>query len=85
MKNNKRYKTEKLIFAAYLVANNKAELVGVEPTGIGRQVRFILSYEPTDIERAEFFSGKGRVSALKLSHALNNLKSAAYESLGVGI
>jgi len=73
------YRTEKLIFAAYLIAAGKATLTGAETIPHGKNVIFILSREPTDEDITEFFSGEARVSALRYAEAINTLKSVAYE------
>lgn len=73
------YETEKLTFAAYLIASERAELVGARPIGKGRAVAFILSKSPTLKEVTCFFNGAGTVSALRFAEAINNLKSVAYE------
>ena len=74
------YRTEKLTFAAYLIAANKAELVGTEPSGNGRNVLFLLSIRPSDDDITRFFNGNATVSALRYSETMNTLKSAAYEA-----
>ena len=74
------YRTEKLTFAAYLIAANKSELAGTEPSGNGKNVLFLLSRPPTDDDVTRFFSGGATVSALRYSEAINTLKSAAYEA-----
>lgn len=79
------YKSEKLTFCAYLVASGKSQLVGTEPTGIGRQVTFLLSNEPSAIEISAFFNGSATVSALHYAEALSTLKSAAYEGRRIGV
>ena len=73
------YETEKLTFAAYLIASNRAELLGARPMGKGRAVAFILSNTPTPEDVTCFFNGAGTVSALRFAEAINNLKSVAYE------
>jgi len=73
------YRTEKLTFAAYLIASGKAELVATEPTKGSKNVLFVLSHSPTRDEITGFFSGTATVSALRYSEAMNTLKSAAYE------
>jgi hypothetical protein len=77
---SKQYITEKLTFAAYLIAANKTELAGTEPSGNGRNVLFLLSKPPTDDDVTQFFSGSATVSALRFSEAINTLKSVAYET-----
>ncbi len=76
---SRSYRTEKLIFAAYLIALDKAELVGVEPSGIGKNVTFVLSNSPTDEDLAGFFNGAGLVSALRFAESINALKGASHE------
>jgi hypothetical protein len=73
------YETEKLTFAAYLIASDRAELLGARPMGKGRAVAFILSNAPTPDDVTCFFNGAGTVSALRFAEAINNLKSIAYE------
>jgi hypothetical protein len=75
----KAYKTEKLTFAAYLIASGKAQLVGTERYGSGTNVLFVLSEVPTEFELTEFFNGSAQVSALRFSEAMNTLKSIAHE------
>lgn len=73
------YETEKLTFAAYLIASDRAELLDARPIGKGRAVAFILSKAPTPDDVTCFFNGAGSVSALRFAEAINNLKSVAYE------
>ncbi|GEM_PF-3114128 len=73
------YRTEKLTFAAYLVAAGKAELVGCEPNGYNRNVVFVLSTTPTENDLTGYFNGNATVSALGYAEAINTLKSVAYE------
>ena len=80
MKNRITYKTEKLTFAAYLIATNKCGLAGTEPTPGSRNVTFILSRHPSDEEIAAFFTGSGQVSALRYSEVISSLKGVAYEA-----
>jgi hypothetical protein len=75
----KAYKTEKLTFAAYLIASGKAQLVGTERNGSATNVFFMLSEAPTESELTEFFNGCAQVSALRFSEAMNTLKSIAHE------
>lgn len=77
---NRPYRTEKLTFAAYLIASNKAELVGAEPIAGRRSVIFTLSCPPSREEMTHFFNGTATVSALSYAEAINTLKSAAYET-----
>ena len=77
---NKHYKTEKLTFAAYLIASGKADLVGTEPIPGSRNVTFLLSRHPSDGEISAFFTGSGQVSALRYSEVINSLKGVAYEA-----
>ena len=77
--NQEVYRTEKLTFAAYLIASGKAQLVGTEPHETGRNVIFLLSPEPDDEDVTGFFSGNAGVSALRYSEAMNTLKSVVYE------
>ena len=74
------YKTEKLTFAAYLIASGKAELVGTESTPGSRNVTFVLSKRPSDEDISAFFTGSGQVSALRFSEVINSLKGVAYEA-----
>ena len=76
---NQQYRTEKLTFAAYLVASGKAQLAGTEPNEGKSNVLFLLSQHPTQSDVTDFFSGSATVSALRYSEAINTLKSAAYE------
>ena len=78
--NANTYKTEKLTFAAYLIATGKAELVGTEPTPGSRQVTFVLSKHPSDEDISAFFTGSGKVSALRFSEVINSLKGVAHET-----
>ncbi|MCX6834943.1 MAG: hypothetical protein NTW07_07390 [candidate division Zixibacteria bacterium] len=73
------YQTEKLTFAAYLIATDRAELLGAQPIAKGRAVAFLLSKSPTPDDVTSFFNGSGVVSALRFAEAINNLKSVAYE------
>ena len=73
------YETEKLTFAAYLIASERAELLGARPIGKGRAVAFILTNAPSPDDVTCFFNGAGTVSALHFAEAMNNLKSAAFE------
>jgi hypothetical protein len=75
-----QYKTEKLIFAAYLIAADRAKLIGTTPNGDGRTVTFRLTNPPTDEDIAAFFNGSAQVSALRFAEALNTLKGIAYEA-----
>ncbi len=77
---NQTYQTEKLTFAAYLIASNKADLIGTQSSGTAKNVIFVLSATPTENDTMQFFNGTGTVSALRYSEALNTLKSAAYEA-----
>ena len=77
---HKPYRTEKLTFAAYLVATGKAGLQGTEPNGQSKNVLFVLSHEPSQDEITAFFSGAAQVSALRFAEAISTLKSAAYEA-----
>ena len=74
------YRTEKLTFASYLIAAGKAELVGTEPIGNGRNVLFVLSMEPSQNDLAGFFGGAATVSALRYSETMNTLKGMAHEA-----
>ena len=76
----KTYRTSKLVFAAYLVATDKAKLIGVEPVPNGGNVAFVLSPEPTESDVSDFFGGDGTVSARKYSESLATLKGAAHEA-----
>lgn len=80
MKGNSNYKTEKLTFAAYLIASGKCELVGTEPTTGSSKVIFLLSKQPSDEDVSAFFTGSGQVSALRYSEVINSLKGVAYEA-----
>jgi len=73
------YETEKLTFAAYLIATEKAELIGARPVGKGKTVTFLLSRIPSNEDVSSFFNGAGTVLALRFAEAINNLKSVAYE------
>ena len=73
------YQTEKLTFAAYLIASDRAELLGAQPIGKGKAVAFTLSQAPSSDEITAFFNGSGTVSALRFAEAMNTLKSVAYE------
>jgi hypothetical protein len=73
------YETEKLTFAAYLIATNRAELLGARPMGKGKAVAFVLSKVPSDSDVTAYFNGAGTVSALRFAEAINTLKSVAYE------
>jgi hypothetical protein len=75
----KGYQTEKLTFAAYLIASGKAQLVGTERHGSATNVLFVLSQAPTESELTGFFNGSAQVSALRYSETMNTLKSVAYE------
>lgn len=75
-----RYTTEKLVFAAYLIAAGKSELAGTTPNGDRRTVIFRLTNPPTDEDIAAFFNGSAQVSALRYAEALNTLKGIAYEA-----
>ncbi len=77
---NTTYKTEKLTFAAYLIASGKVDLVGTEPTPSSRNVTFVLSKRPSDEDISGFFTGSGQVSALRYSEVINSLKGVAYEA-----
>jgi len=77
---NTHYKTEKLTFAAYLIASGKTELVGTEPTPGSRNVTFVLSREPSDEEISGYFNGSAQVSALRYSETISSLKGIAFES-----
>ena len=80
MKSNPAYKTEKLTFAAYLIASGKCDLVGTEPTPGSHNVTFLLSKHPSDNDVSAFFTGSGQVSALRYSEVINSLKGVAYEA-----
>jgi len=80
MNENSPYKTEKLTFAAYLIASGKCELVGTEPTPGSRNATFLLSKQPSDEDVSAFFTGSGQVSALRYSEVINSLKGVAYEA-----
>jgi len=73
------YQTEKLTFAAYLIASNRAELIGTQPNGRSRNVCFLLSSAPTDEEITAFFNGTAQVSALRYAETIGTLKAVAYE------
>ncbi len=73
------YETEKLTFAAYLLAAEKSELLGVRPVGRGKAVAFVLSQSPSTDDVTAFFSGAGAVSALRYAETINTLKSVAHE------
>jgi hypothetical protein len=74
------YETEKLTFAAYIVASGKARFISTSPVPGSKIVSFILSNPPADGDVDNFFSGKAMVSAIKFAAALNTLKSAAFEA-----
>jgi len=76
-----RYRTEKLTFAAYLIASGKARLMRTEPTGLGRQVSFVLDAIPSAEDIGNFFNGCATISAIRYAEALNLLKSAAHEGV----
>jgi len=73
------YETEKLTFAAFLIASNRADLIGARPATRGKDVLFILSKSPSNKDITDFFNSAGQVSALRYSEVINNLKSVAYE------
>jgi len=73
------YETEKLTFAAYLIASKRCDFVGVKPIQGTRNVVFILSAPPLNDDITGFFNGSATVSALRLAETLSTLKSAAYE------
>jgi len=73
------YETEKLTFAAYLIATNRAELIGARPIGRGKAVTFLLSKSPSNEDVTSFFNGAGTVSAIRFAESINSLKSVAYE------
>ena len=73
------YETEKLIFAAYLIASDRADLIGARPASRGKDILFILSKSPSPEDITSFFNGAGTVSALRYAEVINNLKSVAYE------
>jgi len=75
----KAYRTEKLTFAAYLIASGKAQLMGTERHSSATNVLFVLSQAPSETDLTGFFSGTGQVSALRYSEAMNTLKSIAHE------
>lgn len=75
------YETEKLTFAAFLIASDRADLLSAHPIGRGRAVAFILTKAPSPEDVTCFFSGSGTVSALRFAEAMNNLKSVAFEVL----
>ncbi len=79
--NESHYQTEKLIFAAYMIAAGKAELVGTHPLKRGKGVFFVLSTPPSSEDLTTFFNGSAFVSALKFAETINSLKSVAYEVL----
>lgn len=72
--------TEKLTFAAYLIASGKSELVGTEPIPGSRNVAFVLSEAPTQEDLKGFFAGTAQVSALRFSEVINSLKGVSYEA-----
>jgi len=76
---NRLYETEKLTFAAYLLASGKSELKEARPVLRSNIVLFVLSPPPSNEDITNFFNGTGQVSALKFSETMNTLKSAAYE------
>ena len=80
-KSQSPYETEKLIFAAYMVAAGKAELIGTYPLDKGKNVVFILSNAPSSDDVTAFFTGSAFVSALRFAETINTLKSVAYEVL----
>ncbi|MEW5794851.1 MAG: hypothetical protein AB1772_00690 [Candidatus Zixiibacteriota bacterium] len=73
------YQTEKLTFAAFLIASGRAELIGIQPIGHSKNVSFLLSSTPTDEEITAFFSGTAQVSALRYAECIGTLKAVAYE------
>ncbi len=77
--NSRAYSTEKLTFAAYLIATDRAKLLGTNRAGAGRKVAFLLSQEPLPEEVTAFFNGSATVSALRFAEAINTLKGAAFE------
>ncbi len=79
--NESHYQTEKLIFAAYMIAADKAELVGAYPLKRGKGVIFVLSAPPSSEDLTMFFNGSALVSALRFAEMINSLKSVAYEVL----
>lgn len=80
MTTNNKYLTEKLTFAAYLIASGKCELVGTEPVPGSRNVVFVLSENPSDEEISGFFNGSAQVSALRYSEVISSLKGIAFEA-----
>ena len=77
--NSRQYQTEKLIFAAYLIAKGKTELVGTKAIPNSRNVIFILSKSPSDDDITKFFNGSAMVSALRYAEAINTIKGTLYE------
>lgn len=79
--NQGNYETEKLTFAAYLIATERAELIAAKPMGKGKAVAFLLSKRPTSDDLTSYFNGTGTVSALRFAETINTLKSVSYEVL----
>lgn len=80
MKSNNPYKTEKLVFSAFLIASGKAELVSVEPIPGSHNVIFVLSQAPSQEIITGFFSGASQISALRYSEAITMLKGVSHEA-----
>ncbi len=77
----KKYETQRLNFAAFLIASGRSCYKGTRSLRGTRDVAFILSQAPTERDRNDFFSGAGQVSALKYAEVLNSLKGAIYEAM----
>jgi hypothetical protein len=76
------YQTDKITFAAYLIATGKSELVKVLSNGTDKRVTFVLAPTPTVSDIAAFFDGNAQVPAINYSEAINELKRQAYRVKG---
>jgi len=76
------YQTDKITFAAYLIATGKSELVNVLSNGTDRRVTFVLAPTPTVSDIAAFFDGNAQVPAINYSETINELKRQAYRLKG---
>lgn len=71
----KKYETQDLNLAAYLIASGSCHLKAINGHDTWKKT-FVLSPVPDQKAIEEFYNGNGPVGALKFCNQLRNLKSA---------
>lgn len=77
MNRTTKWETDKLNLAAYLITAGISDFVGTAPAG--HRVKFQFAEEPEPDALTDYYTGAGKVSALRYSEALTSLKAAIFE------